>query len=350
MPAVEQSKIEQIIVPAPEYSGTGATSIHSSRMDGNHVIASDEHVTMHHHSGTVVQISSAGSVIIYSATDDIWNYGGNLIEVARSGKDIIVQGGNVNIEVKNGHCNLTVQGNMNHVVKGDYTLEVSGKMNILCGEQFEAQGAKIGIHAYTDSTNITSKNGMYLSTEGDVGLIANNSIALSSLTGGMDIMLTRSLDILTAMDMRLSSREFNVNSLKDVNLHAVGGKMNIMSAGNMALGSATALSVTGGNKLSLASTSGDMHILSGTVMNVHSKGNKIDIQNGTAVAGNLPTPAWPARPLPPLPPTKNEAPKLEPRSALPQDTKKNRTRPEAIGLNGAINRGSDPDSGGQLDA
>jgi hypothetical protein len=353
MPAVEQSKTEKITVPAPEFSGVGATSIHSSNMNGNHVMASDGHVTMHHQSGTVVQISSSGSVIIYSATEDIWNYGGNLIEVARSGKDIIVQGGNINIEVKNGHCNLTVQGNMNHVVKGDYTLEVSGKMNIFCGEQFEAQGAKVGLHSYTDSVNISGKRGLYMSSEWDVGLTSLLSINMQSMTGSLNGRFTQDVNLTALKSLKLNATAgtMDLRSGLSTSLHATGGDVNMLGGKDVKISAAGgSTSLIGSQALNLQAVGGTMNILGGAAINMHSNANKIDIQNGTATPGTVPTPALVAIPFLTEMPTKNEAPKIEPRSGLPQQKNKNRTRTEIIALSGKPNESSDPDEGGRIDA
>lgn len=162
--------------PAPELGGRAGSSLNSNAYGGSHVYAG-EHTTMYHDSGTVVQISKKGDVIIQSLGDK-YESSTNSAERVEENKDVMVQG-KYNVRVM-GNCNLTVAGNMNHTVAGDYNLRVGGKYNVLAGEQVEVQGAKVGIHGYADSVDVSAKKGLFMLSETEVSITAQEDAYITA--------------------------------------------------------------------------------------------------------------------------------------------------------------------------
>lgn len=124
--------------------------------NNTYVAASEDHVTMTH-SGTIVQIQSNGDVFIHS-TNNAWNISdGKSYDIAKTGKEIVVQGGNFNIRV-NGNCNLFVDGDLNQTVTGDYNLGVGKRFLLAAGEAVEIQGAKTTLRSYADLLSLVGKD------------------------------------------------------------------------------------------------------------------------------------------------------------------------------------------------
>lgn len=210
----------QVSEPDIELTSGGAASLNSDDYGGSHVIAG-EHVTMHHSSGTVVQINSEGSVVIHS-TSDIWNRAvGNHTDVSGSNRDIIVENGQFNIRV-NGNCNMHINGDMHQTVTGNYNLGVGGKLHIIAGEQVELQGAKVGVHALMDELNLSAAKNTNLATD-TLNITSLNAVQLKT-----DAAL--SITAADGIDMTVSGGDYQVQASGNISENA-GGAINMDASG-----------------------------------------------------------------------------------------------------------------------
>lgn len=270
--------------PEPAHRVSSGTSINSKTWNGNHVVADDGHVTMHHKSGTVVQISDRGDVLLHSSAGDIWTVGGRQIDVARSGKDIVIKGGSFNIRTNGGHVNLYCEGNMNHIVRGDYNLKVSGKMNVHAGEQFEVQAAKVGLHAYTDSLNLSALNGMFVGSNTVIHMTAETDIDVDSKNGNIKVQAEEGeMHHKSKQKMMIESTDasMDVRSKEAMKLASTDNSMDIRSKEAMKLASdASTIDVQSRTTMSLQATNGQMNIKSRGSVNMQSQSGSLNTKTG----------------------------------------------------------------------
>lgn len=119
--------------------------------ESGHIIELDdtpshERVHIFHRSGSFVEMHSDGTVVIKSTKDE-YNIvhanryshinGTDVLTVDKGSKILINKGleleigdGNININVKSGNVNLTVDGDMSTKVSGDYVLDVEGRLKM----------------------------------------------------------------------------------------------------------------------------------------------------------------------------------------------------------------------------
>lgn len=107
---------------------------------------SNERVHIFHRSGSFVEMHSDGSVVIKTVKDEYdivhgsrySHIGGtDILTVDKGSKILINQGleleigdGNININVKSGNVNLTVDGDVSQKVSGDYVIAVDGRFKL----------------------------------------------------------------------------------------------------------------------------------------------------------------------------------------------------------------------------
>lgn len=208
----------EVSMPSPDVvSGKGAASLQSSDYQGSYV-AAGENVSMFHSSGTVVQINNDGVVII-STTDDMFtDVDGNHTEVSSSNRDIIIKNGQFNINVQNGDCNLTVNGDMNQKVTGNYTLDVSGMINVTSGQQTEFHAGKVGIQS-NSTVDIFATKGLLTASE-TLGI--NTSGAASLNIGGETNLLSAGLKLSSSGELHLDGTKAFLSASGTMDLNAGG--------------------------------------------------------------------------------------------------------------------------------
>ena len=209
----------EVKMPSPDaVSGKGSASLQSSEYQGSYVSAGDS-VTMFHKSGTVVQINSDGVVIISTTNDMFTDVDGNHVEVSKSSRDIIVKSGQFNINVLGGDCNLTVNGDLNQRVTGNYTLDVGGMINVTSGQQTEFHAAKFGVQS-NSSVDVFANKGVFLASE-TFGL--NTAGDASFNLGGATNLLSKGLFVSSTEELHLSGKNSFLSSTGAMDLNATGG-------------------------------------------------------------------------------------------------------------------------------
>lgn len=115
----------------------------------------NEFVSISHASGSHVQIDSNGDIKIRSMRDMYLGAEGNIREYNGARRDITVEG-KYSINVTDGDCTLEVAGNLNHVVHGDYNLNVAGRAAFSIGLGWEVACARATFETVAEHFNIIS--------------------------------------------------------------------------------------------------------------------------------------------------------------------------------------------------
>lgn len=128
-----------------------------------------EHILISHESGSHFQVDKNGNVKIKSFGDLYLLSEGHQFEGGQGAKTLTIDGP-YSLKCKN--ANIEVEGDMTHVVSGDYNLNVGGRFSIITGQGLEVAAQRISMEATTEHIGFKSPEKIKLS--------AGNNIALKS--------------------------------------------------------------------------------------------------------------------------------------------------------------------------
>lgn len=185
------------------------------------IAENEEFIVISHEKGSHVQIDSGGNIKIKSFGDAHYYSEGHMFEAASGSKTIHIEG-NYALECKS--VTLQVNGDMNHVVKGDYNLNVGGKIGITAGESFEVGSQRMSLASTSEHFNLKSAQKIKLDADGNL-----------SLKSGSDMYITSgsTLHSVAASDTYNSAGgSYNISA---AGMYATADPIHLNSAGNAAV-------------------------------------------------------------------------------------------------------------------
>lgn len=210
-----------------------------------------EFMLLSHESGSHIMIGPNGDIKIKSFSDLYMSSEGNTYDKGNGSRSINIDG---TYTIKSKNATIEVAGNLNHTVKGDYNLNVAGKIGIVAGNSFEVAAQRIAAEATSEHVNITSAQKMKL-----------KSGSKTSIQSGTDMFITSGAEM-------HSQSVGNMFLASDASIHQDAGE-SVYSSG------AETVNITGGSLF--AADAGDIHLNSG---------------RSTAATPATPTPEVPASP------------------------------------------------------
>ena len=222
------------------------TAYHSIELDDT---PGGERITIHHKSGSYVQIDSRGTVT-EKAVSDKFEVMDRKQHVVVGGSSTVTINGNSYVYVK-GNKIEEIEGDLQQLVHGNHMLSVGGQSNINAGEQVQVRGADVKIHANVGTMAIKSgKELQFQSGQGTYFKSAKVWIHATDILNikGNETFIegTAGLDIFSDKVNIQGTSDFNIRGdgvLKvgsDGLLHLTGTTVNIDDNVNMANGAAAA--------------------------------------------------------------------------------------------------------------
>lgn len=175
------------------------TVVFQSKRGGNSIVVNDEgedgdgYMLITHKSGSAVQISRDGTVLVKSFGDQYVTSEG--YQYTRSAGDLNQNvGGEWNVMVEGGTGNVFINGDLN-IECENFSLKARGKATVSSGEGIEMKGAKFSMEAHSDNLdliaknikigaaetfNILSKGDLSLGTESNLNLKGNGEVRVDA--------------------------------------------------------------------------------------------------------------------------------------------------------------------------
>lgn len=220
------------------------TKYHSIEMDDT---PGGERITIHHKSGSYVQIDSRGTVT-EKAVSDKYEVIDQKQHVAVGGTSSVTINGNSYVYVK-GNKIEEVEGDYQQLIHGNHLLSVGGQANINASEQLQMRAADVKMEANVGTMAI--KSAKELQTQSGQGTYFKSAKIWIQATDALSIKSntalfegTESIDIFGDKVNIQGTSDFNIRGdsvLKvgsDGNLHLNASKVNIDDFVNMANGGA----------------------------------------------------------------------------------------------------------------
>lgn len=213
----------------------------------------NEHILLSHASGSHILINNEGDIKIKSFGDMYLTSENNTYDRGSGSRRIEIDG-TYNIKSKN--ATIEVEGDLNHTVKGDYNLNVGGKIGIVAGQSVEIAGQRMSINSVSEHINVSSAE--------KIKMESGNSTSLKS---GTNMYLTSEavLSQYSVGNMFLNTEsELHKNSSSDSflssggNVNITGGGIIAGDAGEIYLNSGNSSSATGGDKTPEAPKAADL--------------------------------------------------------------------------------------------
>ena len=201
-----------------------------------------EHILLSHASGSHILINQNGDVKIKSFGDMYISSEGNTYDKDSGSRRIEVDG-TYNIISKN--ATIEVEGDLNHTVKGNYNLNVGGKIGIVSGQSIDMACQRMSLNAVSEHININAAE--------KIKVEAGNAISLKS---GSDTYITSDgiLSQYSAGSMFLNTESEFHNNSGSGNYTSAGGDL-YMTAGGIIAGDASEVYLNSGQ--STAATGGE---------------------------------------------------------------------------------------------
>lgn len=115
-----------------------------------------EHIIISHESGSHILIDKSGNIKLKSIGGDSYYMSeGHSREYVGGRKDVTIEG-NWTINVTNGNAILEIQGDMEHIVHGNYNLNVAGRMTTSIGLGYEISCARYTLETVAEHINLIS--------------------------------------------------------------------------------------------------------------------------------------------------------------------------------------------------
>lgn len=166
------------------------TTVFQNRNGSNSIVINDDNSTgtilITHNSGSVVQIDSAGTILIKSFGDTYNHTQGTYFQHSAGDSNLNI-GQNYNIMIEGGSNKIYVAGDM-EIECENYLVTARGKMQFNAAEGVEVKGAKISMEAHSGNIDIASFSqlrigagaAMSLHSVGNLNLQADAAMNLKS--------------------------------------------------------------------------------------------------------------------------------------------------------------------------
>ena len=185
----------------------------------------NEFISLSHSSGSHVQIDKNGDIKIRSMNDLYFGAEGHIREYNQSRRDVTIEG-KYTINVVGGDCTLEVAGDLNHVVHGDYNLNVGGRAAFSIGMGWEVACARASIETVAEHFNVISAE--------KIKMYSGDTTSIHSGTE-MYIDSDSSIDMISEGYLRSHAKAaHHVTSAQSLYLSSLGSNVNITAAGIIA--------------------------------------------------------------------------------------------------------------------
>ena len=144
-----------VVTPSDPAKNTIFSSTHGESYIAMYGEENNEIFVISHDTGTHIQIDQAGDVKIRSLNDLYLGAENNMYEWNGASRNVTVEG-KYSINVLGGDCTLEVTGDLNHVVHGDYNLNVAGRAAFSIGLGWEVACARATIETVAEHFNVIS--------------------------------------------------------------------------------------------------------------------------------------------------------------------------------------------------
>lgn len=175
-------------------------------------------INISHPSGSQVQIDHGGNVKIKSFGDSYYISEGNSREYAGGRKDLTIEG-KWSVNVTGGDATLEVTGNLNHVVHGDYNLNVAGRMAVSVGTGMEMAAQRISMESTAEHINLVSAEKIKISagssiTQSSGSYISSVAGAYASVKSGSGLYLDAegALNLVSGVHVAADAPKLQFNS------------------------------------------------------------------------------------------------------------------------------------------
>mgnify|MGYP003681964237 CR=1 FL=1 len=159
-----------------------------------------EFMLMSHESGSHILIDQLGNIKIKSFNDMFMSSEGTSYDKSTGSRSIEIEG---EYKIKSRNASIEVSGDLNHTVKGNYNLNVGGKIGITSGHGFEVAAQRVAIEAVSEHVNIKAaekikaeaggivsvKGGgnLFVTAGGTVDVSGDGNVSVSSSGGAMNL-------------------------------------------------------------------------------------------------------------------------------------------------------------------
>jgi hypothetical protein len=165
-----------------------------------------EFMLLSHESGSHILIDQLGNIKIKSFSDMFMSSEGTSYDKSNGSRSVEIEG---EYKIKSKNATIEVSGDLNHMVKGNYNLNVGGKIGIVAGHGFEVAAQRVAIEAVSEHINLKSaekfkvqaggvssiKSGgeMFITAGGTIDVSGAGVVSMSSSGGALN--LTASADV-----------------------------------------------------------------------------------------------------------------------------------------------------------
>jgi len=202
---------------------------------------SSEFMLLSHESGSHILIDELGNIKIKSFGDTFMSSEGTGYDKSNGSRSIEIEG-EYNIKARN--ASIEVTGDLSHVVKGNYNINVGGRMGITAGHGFEVASQRVAIESVSEHINLKSAEKIKASAGGIVSFESGSDMFITS-NGLLSQYSTGDMFLNTESEMHKNSGSAMYNSAGD-NLNLTSGGIIASDAGEIHWNSGLSASATAG--------------------------------------------------------------------------------------------------------
>ena len=189
--------------PIPYATEAHKNAVWKSRNSNSYLQVSEgegqEHILLSHESGSHIQIDKNGNVKIKSFGDLYSLSEGHQFEGGKGSKTLTIEG-QYSLKCKN--ATIEVEGDMNHVVTGDYNLNVGGRIGMVAGAGFEIAAQRVSVEATTEHINFKAAEKFKVQAGGSTSIKAS---------GKFNIETESTLSMKSKDNMNIDGKEIHLN-------------------------------------------------------------------------------------------------------------------------------------------
>jgi GH24 family phage-related lysozyme (muramidase) len=304
------SQVYGILTPGPLQQGTTT----ARRMGGSSFVMDDgvgsEYIQLSTKTGAQIKIDETnGFIFLINRDGTAW------IQMDQAGNIDIFGATNISMRAQKdinfrADRNINIEAGQNVFIKAaadttqtttQFTYDVNGA-NITKTIPYwsyegegQGEGGNIVIQALNDLHTTIKNNAFITIVDNNLEILANNSLAVTTNTGGQDFNSNKGIKLTTggALDIAASSK-IRMGSGSDISISAQGA-LTLCSQSNFNLNSDADILINGGSSFQVGSPT---IILSGTTVGINGGGATIIAEGGTIDfnAGSVNTPAKPGSP------------------------------------------------------
>lgn len=182
----------------------------------------NEFMLLSHESGSHILIDSNGNIKIKSFSDMFMSSEGTSYDKSSGSRSVEIEG---EYKIKSRNATIEVSGDLNHIVKGNYNLNVGGKIGITSGHGFEVASQRVAIEAVSEHINLKAAEKIKTDSGGITSFKSTGDMFITS-DGLLSQFSTGNMFLNTEAEMHKNSGSRMYNS--------AGGNLYLTSGGIIA--------------------------------------------------------------------------------------------------------------------